>query len=143
MICLIDHYLSHIPPHLYSHQLYCHMPRKTNFTIPKEDGVEVVSDPKKTKRGLRTTGKEVPIHSSAKITSDKASGSRKQTDSHIQAQVSRHPPHRTEESHTLHFTETIQDLPAEEGHPQLYVCTRVFLYVITTLMVSRHLWING
>ncbi len=114
------------------------MVRKTNFTIPKEDGVEVVSDPKKTKRRLRTTGKEVPIHSSGKSGSDNASGSRRQTDGHIQAQASRHPPHGTEESHTLHFTETqedaIQDLPADEGHPQSYVCAKALLYVITTLM---------
>jgi hypothetical protein len=123
------------------------MVRKTNFTIPKEDGVEVVSDPKKTKRRLRTTGKEVPIHSSGKSGSDTASGSRRQTDGQIQAQASRHPPHGTEESHTLHFTETqedaLQDLPADEGHPQSYVCARALLYVITTLMVSRHLWMNG
>ena len=40
------------------------MPRKTNFTVPMDNVVEVVSRTQRTKRGLQTSEKEVPIHSS-------------------------------------------------------------------------------
>jgi hypothetical protein len=126
------------------------MPRKTNFTIPMGDVVEVVSESKKPKRGLRSTGKDVPSHSSEQTVSGKASRSRLKANSQtegIQAHASGHPPHETEESHTLNFTETQEDDshdgPAEEGHPQSYVCTKMPLYIIMTLILFRHLWTNG
>jgi hypothetical protein len=116
------------------------MPRKTNFTIPMGDAVEVVSESKKPKQGLRSTGKDVPSHSSEQTMSGKASKLRQKANSHaegIHAHASGKPPHETEESHTLNFTETQEndshDFPAEEGHPQSYVRTRMPLYIIMTL----------
>jgi hypothetical protein len=97
------------------------------------DVIEVVSQTKKTTRGLRTTEKEVPFHSSKQTKSGKASGSRHKSDSHtegIQVQSSRYPPHDTEESHTLRFRELQEDdivgFQTEDRQPQIDVCSKGF-----------------
>lgn len=70
------------------------------------DDVAHVSETRITKRGLRTTEKEVPVQSTNRTKSGTASGSRQQTlrpNEGIQAQSFKHIAHDTEESHTLNF----------------------------------------
>lgn len=113
---------------------------------------EVVSHTRKTKRGLRTTEKDVPIQSSQQTKSGKASRSKPKeyslTES-VQAQGSRHSPHETEESHTLQFMEPQEDdmlaFQAEDGQPHIDVCRSSYLlsYTVIALMAGRNQWING
>jgi hypothetical protein len=84
------------------------MPPKTSFSIPLGDTARNVTQPKKTKRGVRATEEDVPLLSSKGKKSGKASGSRHQADIHtrgVEAQASEHPTLDTEESHPLQSTE--------------------------------------
>lgn len=128
------------------------MPRKTNFTVPMDNVVEVVSRTQRTKRGLRTSEKEVPIHSSHQAKSGKASRSNPKDyrlGDDAQAQGSRSSPHETEESHSLQPMEPQEDdilaFEAEDGPPHNDVCYSINLlsFTVRALMVCRHQWVNG
>jgi hypothetical protein len=113
------------------------------------DIVEVVSETKKTKRGLRTTERKVPFHSSKQTKSGRASGSRQKADSYIegvQAQASRQPSHETEEAHTLLFTDPQEDdilgCQTDDRQPQKDV-RGIMLYWTNILMTRRIQWTNG
>lgn len=87
------------------------------------DVTEVVSKTTKSKRGLRTTVKEVPFRSSTQTQSGQASHQAKV----VEAQ-STHPTQAMHESDTLQLIEPyetdVHDIQAEDTQPQLNVCDR-------------------
>jgi hypothetical protein len=88
------------------------MPPKTTFSIPLGDVDEVVTQTRRSKRGLHTTQKEVPFHSSKPKKSGQSLRSRPQAVSDAnedQAQTYRQISDDTEESHPLHTTDIQED----------------------------------
>lgn len=109
---------------LYSSNTSIDMPRKTSFSYPL-GGVseDVVVQPRKNKRGVRSTEVAIPLHSS-KEKASMGNNSGKSSVSKVQAsrytegastQTSKHPTHDTEESYTLRFTEG-HDLEPHDDH---------------------------
>jgi hypothetical protein len=139
---IISHYIRSI-------YFYFHMPPKTTFTVPMGDVVEVVTQTRRSKRGIRTTEKEVPFHSSKSKKPSKASGSGHPTQAPVevvetQASI---PPHDIEGSHTYQLMEEpedpLPDVQIEDTLSQSNVCTIIHSYIVKTLMICRHQWTNG
>jgi hypothetical protein len=126
------------------------MPPKTTFTVPMGDVVEVVTQTRRSKRGIRTTEREVPFHSSKPKKSGKASGSNQPSQAHVEtveAQASRHPSRDIEGSHTYQLMDDpedpLLDIQIEETHSQSNACTTINSYIFVTLIICRHQWTNG
>ena len=126
------------------------MPPKKTFTVPMGDVVEVVTQTRRSKRGIRTTERDVPFHSSKPKKSEKASGSNQPSQAHVEtveAQASKQPSRDIEGSHTYQLMEEpedpLLDFHIEETCSQSYVCPTIHSPIFMTLMICRHQWING
>ncbi|KAI9430336.1 hypothetical protein H4582DRAFT_2063950 [Lactarius indigo] len=103
------------------------MPRKNTFTIPMGDVSEVVSKTSKSKRGLRTTVKEVPFHSSKQ----KKSGQASNQATIVEEQSSKQQTQGVQESHTLQpiepYEANMQDLQLDDTQPQPHTPLRTHM----------------
>jgi len=110
------------------------MAPKNTYTIPMGDVVEVVAETRRIGRRLRTTVKEVPVHSrKGKAKSGQASHSQSRAEptiDQVQSQSFGQPSRGEEESHTLQPMEPYEnDMPAiqmEDTQPQASVCYKTF-----------------
>lgn len=103
------------------------MPPKTSFSIPMGHDAKPVTQPKKTRRGVRATEEDIPLPSSKGKKSGNASKSRYQVE--VEAQASGHPIHDTEESHHLQlpqaYEEDTQVFQTDEIQSQSNVLVRI------------------
>jgi hypothetical protein len=111
---------------------------KNTYTIPMGDVVEVVAETRRIGRGLRTTVKEVPLHSK-KGRSGQSSQSQPRAEAAvdpIQSQSFEHPSKGIEESYTLHPMEPYEnDMPVfqmEDPQPQASVFSEAFCDICQT-----------
>jgi len=111
---------------------------KNTYTIPMGDVVEVVAETRRIGRGLRTTVKEVPLHSK-KGRSGQSSQSQPRAEpavDPIQSQSFEHPSKGIEESYTLHPMEPYEnDMPVfqmEDPQPQASVFSEAFCDICQT-----------
>jgi hypothetical protein len=122
--------------------------RRAAESVPAvEDGVEeVIIKHRKTKRGIRTTEKVVPVPIPSKDMPGQSSHSKKgkqrQLDPELEkAEGSGVQIPSMDDSQTHQFIdEQVDDLPdleAEQGQPHANVCTTLHLHLIQTLIIFR------
>jgi hypothetical protein len=105
-----------------SHYYHCihsffSMPPKTTFSIPLRDVVEIVSETKRTKRGLRTTEKEVPIDSSKDKKTGQSSRSKSQAHRNATTKLGRASGHiSSDDGESIPLRHTAQeDIIEDQG----------------------------
>lgn len=108
-------------------------PRST-FTVPLGDVIELVTETRRTRRGNRTTEKQVPFHSNNACEDAKGSSSKKKNTAGTQASDSTakasthpsndyelHPLHNVEDTFEME-SDNIFDFDMEEPPPSSNVC---------------------
>src|ERR1700677_688623 len=126
------------------------MSPKSTFTVPRGDVIELVTETRKTRRGIRTIEKKVPFHSGREPNTTKASTSKiaggAQSDQSA-AKASKHPSDDTDELHPLHAVEedfelegdNAIDLDLEESLPSLNVCALLqYLDLLTNIYADTN-----